>query len=219
MPLRINLYHEIHLQRKQDALDPLKISILVAIVACVIMALYYFAMLGVSAGKSNALSKAKSDFTAVEEPAKKAKERELALIAQKEEADFLVKNIEDRFYFAPFLEQFAGLVPPEIQIIKFSVDKPKDANGLFTMNIDGVAAGSQHPRKTAEEFRQTLLDKITELYKRPGAKFRKLEDGEKQIKVGENQLGTAVFNIDVEFSLVEKVEVVAPTPTPGGKRR
>lgn len=211
MALHLNLYHEAHKARALKRRDPLKLSIygLAAIVA--LCAGYYGIEILKMHGINDRMAKAKAEFDAVEPKAKAALKREEQLIAQIKSSEQLVKRIENRFYWAPLLEQIMQVVPGEVQITRLGGDLTGEGLRRCTITLDGLSAGTD-PRRVAEDLRTAIAEKIGANYKNVTSNFRTLEDGTEVVMLDGKQLPTATFAINVQLYSGED-KPVAPART------
>jgi hypothetical protein len=83
---------------------------------------YYFLQLGKMHSINNELEVAQAEFNAVQSQAKVEKERDDELSSKVRSSELLVKRIENRFYWAPLLEQLMQSVPKDVQLTKLSAD-------------------------------------------------------------------------------------------------
>lgn len=198
MPLRLNLYHELQLQKKQEAYDPLKISILVLIVASCIMAFYYFSILRVTTAAKTELQASAEEYKKLEAEEKVAKEKEVKLSAEKLNADLLEKKMEGRFYWPQLLVDIANCTTPKIQIQKLTAESTVDT-GKVVVTVEGIVASAEPPRRSAEEFRIALIEKLSSTYKKVAAEFRTLEDSIQTIDFNGQSLKAVNYTINLEF--------------------
>jgi Tfp pilus assembly protein PilN len=215
MPLRLNLFHEAHQARSARQRDPLKISlyILGGIVAG--FAALYAIELGRYASASNELTRKQAEFAKLEPEAAAAKKREESFEETQKINTKLVKGIEDRFYWAPVLQQVATLVPREVQINKLAGDVQGTGVRKCQLTVDGLSAGAD-PRKVAEELRQSIAESFAKNFRAVDAKFRALEDGTELVMLDGKQWPTASFAISINF---ESGEEPPAAPVPGARRK
>jgi hypothetical protein len=116
--------------------------------------------------------------------------------------------IQNRFYWAPFLEKVAHCVTPNIQITVLE-GIVEDDRGLVTVTLDGVAGGRE-PRGVAEDFRQMLLEQVGKEQPTVKVEFKTLEDLDTTVAVGGNNVTTAHFLVTVGMEPFSKA---APPPT------
>lgn len=209
MALHLNLYHEIQKARQLKRRDPLKISIICLSGAAALCAIYYFIELGRMHGMAAELAKVQSQFNQLEPKAREAKKREEAINVEIRRNDLMVKRIEDRFYWAPMLEQIAQAVPREVQVTRLVGDLTGDGVRKCSLTLDGLSAGSD-PRKVAEDLRTAIAEKLTPKYKSVTSSFKSLEDGTETVLLDGRQMPTASFAINIVLTTGE--EVAAATP-------
>jgi C-terminal processing protease CtpA/Prc len=66
--------------------------------------------------------------------------------------------IDDRFYWAPFLQKLSRCIAPNAQITSME-GFVTDDNKAVTVTIEGVSAGRE-PRSAAEDLRQLLIEQL-----------------------------------------------------------
>ena len=199
MALHLNLYHEVNKAKAIKRRDPLKLSLygLAAVIAG--FASYYVIELVKLHTINTELSMVKSEFTKVEPLAKTAKKREEELNAQMKSGDLLVKKVENRFYWAPMLEQVMQIVPREVQLTRMAGDITGEGLRRCSISLDGLSAGAD-ARKVAEDLRTALAEKFAANFKNVTSKFRSLEDGTEMVMLDGKQVPTAMFAISVELT-------------------
>lgn len=198
MALHLNLYHEVIKAKALKRRDPLKLSMygLSAVVAC--FASYYVLELLKMHALSSELATVKVQFDKLEPLAKAAKIREAELTAQMKAGSTLVKRVENRFYWAPLLEQIMQVVPREVQLTRMAGDISGDRLRRCSISLDGLSAGAD-ARKVAEDLRTALADKFATTHQKVSSKFRSLEDGAEQVMLDGRQVPTAMFAISLEL--------------------
>jgi hypothetical protein len=208
MALHLNLYHEIQKTKALKRRDPLKISLygLGAIAAA--FACYYFMQLIQMHSLSEQLDKIKAEYDKVAPVAKESKKREDELTIKVKATDALIERIEDRFYWAPLLEQIMRAVPREVQITRLSGDLPADGQKRCSITVDGLSAGAD-PRKVAEELRTSLAETFKPKFKNVTSTFRTLEDGTELVMLDGKQVPTATFAISLQLGLADKTPATA----------
>ncbi len=198
MGLHLNLYHEVNKAKAIKRRDPLKLSLygLAAVIAG--FAGYYVLELVQYHHISSQLMTVKGEFTKLEPLAKAAKKREIEINAEMKSGDLLVKKVEDRFYWAPLLEQIMQVVPREVQLTRMAGDISGDRLRRCSISLDGLSAGAD-ARKVAEDLRTALADKFATTHQKVSSKFRSLEDGAEQVMLDGRQVPTAMFAISLEL--------------------
>jgi hypothetical protein len=211
MALHLNLYHEVHKAKALKRRDPLKLSMygLSAIIAC--FAGYYFIQLLRLHSLNTQLAAAKAQFEKIEPVAKDAKKREEELTAQNKAGDTLVAKIENRFYWAPMLEEVMQVVPRDVQLTRFAGEVSNDGLRRCSLTVDGLSAGAD-PRKVAEDLRTAIAEKFSVNYRNVSSKFKMLEDGTELVLLDGKQMPTATFAINVELSAASNQPIAQPAP-------
>jgi hypothetical protein len=195
---------------------------LIAVV--VAMAAYYGVALSTTSSVLAKTSSKRAEYDKLVPKEKAAKREEDELTKQLAGADSLSKRIDDRFLWAPVLEQIASSIPLNVQITHMTGEMAADATRKCTMVIEGIAAG-ETPRKVAEDMRADIEKKLAAKYVPvpvPGgtpdkvaqiATFRSLDDGAEKITFGGKKLDTANFAIIVTF-----LPKAPPEPVPTAAR-
>jgi Tfp pilus assembly protein PilN len=198
MPLRLNLYHEVQKQAALKRRDPLKLSLygLSAVAAC--MAGYYFLQLGKSHGLNSELDRLKTEHAKLDPESKTAAKREEELTVKIKVNESMERRIEERFYWAPLLEQLAGVVPREVQLTKVTGEIATDATSKCSLVINGISAGTD-ARRIAEDLRIAIAEKLGAKYRHVTATFRSLDDSPDPVTLEGRQLPTAAFVIGVDL--------------------
>jgi len=212
MPLHLNLLHEEILEQRQRQRDPLKIGMFVLAGCGALLFLYY----GWSAVQT---IKIKSRLAAIDQDWKKIEPKVTA--AQKRSAELtniistthvLNDYIDNRFFWAPFLEKISHCVAPNAQLTGIEGSVLEDDKGVG-VTIEGVAA-AREPRSAAEDLRQMLLEQLGQSYHDVKVEFKALEDLDTTANVGGTSLAMAHYTIAVSFnpSATPKPES-SPAPT------
>ncbi len=209
MALHLNLHHEIERQRLAQSRDPLKLAMYGLAGIATFLAGYYVLQFGTMAGISRELARKTEEFKALGPKAEAAKKREGELAATIKASGTLVRRIEERFYWAPLLEQLSKLVPPEVQITRFSGDVEGDVVKKCVLKVDGMAAGAD-ARGVAEELRTAIEEEMSKRFKDVTSTFRTLEDSADTVKLNGKHAPSATFAIQVR--LATAVEVIAAEP-------
>lgn len=198
MSLRLNLYHEVIRAKERKRRDPLKLTLygLAAVVAG--FAGYYMLQAVKLHSLNSELATVKTEFDNLEPQARTAKVREDELQTQLKAGTLLVKKVENRFYWAPVLEQVMQVVPREVQVTRLAGEITGEGTRRCALTIDGLSAGAD-ARNVAETLRTAIADKISPQYKNVSSKFRTLEDGTEMAMLDGQQVPTATFAINVEF--------------------
>ena len=215
MPLRLNLYHEVHKAKALKRRDPLKISIYALAAIAICCAAWYIILLLRLHVVNSELAARDKEFHQIEPAAKVAKKKEEELLAQVKASDQLVKRMENRFYWAPIFSELMQVVPREVQITRMTGDLTGEGLRRCSISIDGLAAGTD-PRRVAEELRTALAERFAANFKNVTSTFKALEDGAESVTVDGRQLATATFGINVQ--LFSGVEPPPAAPARGKKR-
>lgn len=216
MPLKINLYHEVLLAKKQQQYDPLKLSLLGLIVVAIFLAGYYFVELAKKRGAVSAYQAKQAEYERLLPLSKEAKLLEEKLNKQIELADRLSKRIEERFYWAPIFEKVTGTVPKNVQITKLGADVNQETPRTCHILIDGLAAGVE-PRAVAEDVRTALVEKFSKKFQNVTATFKSLDDSNETVVWEGKQMRTAVFSINIAFNATVEL-APAPVVRQGGRK-
>jgi len=198
MPLRLNLYHEVQKQAALKRRDPLKLSMFGIGAIAVCMAGFYFVQLGKAHSLNSELDRLKAEHAKLDPESKAALKREEELTAKFKINEHIERRIEERFYWAPLLEQLVGLVPREVQITRVNGEVGADASQKCTLVLNGVSAGSD-ARRIAEELRIAIVSQLGGRYRNVAASFRSLEDGLDPVQLEGKALPTAHFAIAVDL--------------------
>jgi Tfp pilus assembly protein PilN len=213
MSLHLNLYHEVNKAKALQRRDPLKLT-MYALSAVVAGFAGYYALQALKLHSLNSeLATVKAEFDKLDPAAKAAKAREDELSAQLKSGNLLVKKVENRFYWAPLLEQIMQVVPREVQVTRLVGDLAGEGARRCTLSIDGLSAG-QDARNVAETLRTAIAEKISPNHKNVTSKFRMLEDGTEMAMLDGKQVPTATFAINVEFTSGDE-----PAPEPTRRKR
>jgi Tfp pilus assembly protein PilN len=199
MGLHLNLYHEIERAKLARQRDPLKLSLFAIAGIAALLALYYVWELGGSSRVGKELNAKQAEYNRLDPQAKVAQQREAELNTTIKTADALIRRIEDRFYWAPLMEQIIRIVPAEVQITRMNGELQTTEARRCNLSLEGVAAGSD-PRQVAENLRQSLADSLSKQYTAVTATFRALEDGSEMVKFNGQDLPTASFTIAIQIT-------------------
>lgn len=209
MALHLNLYHEVQKARKLKRRDPLKISMYGLAALAAGFASYYFVELGRMHGIAAELNKVQAEYNSLEPKAKTAKKREDEIALEVRKSELMERRIEDRFYWAPMLEEIAKTVPKEVQVTRLVGDLTGDGIRKCSITVDGISAGPD-PRKVAEDLRTAIADKLAPKYKNVTSNFKTLEDGTETVMLEGQQMATATFAINVQITAGDDVKPAAP---------
>ena len=159
MALQLNLLHEEILEERQRQRDPLKIGILVLAAAASLLVLYYMWNAYRTLEMKSRLAALNREWAKVEPEVTAAQKRSEELEGVITTTHALDNYIDNRFFWAPFLERVAACVAPNTQLTGLTGTASEDRKGV-DVTIDGVAAGRE-PRSVAEDLRQMLLEQLT----------------------------------------------------------
>jgi hypothetical protein len=213
MALHINLYHEIQSQARARRRDPLKLAMLGMLAIGLGFVAYYFVCMGSLHSVNNRLAAVEGEWKKIEPRAKEAKKTEDELTTNIKTSETLVKQIENRFYWAPIFEGILQLVPRDAQIIKLAGELGGDGKPSAII-VTGVA-GSGVPRKVAEDLRTALDDKLSEKFKSVTSSFRSLEDSEEAVMINGQRFQTANFTMEFHITTTEPAaQAAAPARKP-----
>lgn len=213
MSLSINLYHEVQKARQLKRRDPLKLSIYGLSGIAALFAIYYGVEVGRMHGLSVEQARVQAEFDQLSPKAKAAKAREDEINAEIHKSELMAHRIEDRFYWAPMLEQIAQTVPREVQITRLVGDLTGDTVRKCSLTIDGLSAGTD-PRRVAEDLRTTIAEKLAPKYKGVTSSFKTLEDGTEMVLLDGQQMPTASFAINVVLTTGEE-----PAPAAAARKK
>src|SRR6059058_6016385 len=172
MALHLNLLHEEILEQRQRQRDPLKIGILMLLSCGAILFLYYAWNAYQTFEIKAKLSAVDGDWKKIEPRITEAQKRSTELTNIINTTRVLDDYIDNRFFWAPFLEKLARCVPPNAQITTVEGNVLEDDKGI-SITIEGVAA-AREPRATAEDLRQMLLEQLSKSYQNVKAEFKTL---------------------------------------------
>jgi hypothetical protein len=207
MALHLNLLHEQILEQRQRQRDPLKIGMLILMGCGVMMFLYYswnaYRTLEIKA-RLNAIER---NWAKVEPKVTSAQKRVNELQGMVKTTRTLDDYIENRFFWAPFLQKVARCVAPNAQLTSLE-GSVLDDNKSVNVTIEGIAAGRE-PRAAAEDMRQLLLEQLGQSYSEVKIEFKALEDLDTMVNLGGTHMPTARYTLAINFN-----PAPAPKPTP-----
>jgi hypothetical protein len=197
MALHLNLLHEEILEQRQRQRDPLKIGTMVLVGIGALMFLYYLWSAYRTLEIKGRLSAVEHEWAKVEPKVTAAQKRSDELNGIISTTRVLDGMIDDRFYWAPFLEKLAHCVAPNVQLT--GIDGiVLDENKGVTVSIEGVAAGRE-ARSAAEDLRQMLLEQLGQSYKDVKVEFKTLEDLDTIVNVSGQNLAMARYVLTVNL--------------------
>jgi hypothetical protein len=213
MALHLNLLHEQIFEHRQRQRDPVKLGILILAGCGAVLFLYYgwnaYQTLQIKARRSAV----ERDWAKIESAVTAAQKRAAELTSMINTQRVLNSYIDNRFLWAPFLEKISRCVAPNAQLT--AIEGTVDDNKGVTANIEGVAAGRE-PRSAAEDFRQMLLEQLTQNYRDVKVEFKALEDVDTTAKIDGTAMPMSHYIIAVTFSLNS---VPKPSPSPASKAK
>lgn len=197
MPLHLNLLHEEILEQRQRQRDPLKLGMYaLAAIGALMFAWYMWNAYETLEIKSR-LATVQRDWAKVEPKVTSAQQRAAELNAIVSTTKVLDTMIDNRFFWAPFLEKLSRCVAPNAQLT--SLDGTADETKGVAVSIEGVASGRE-PRAAAEELRQLLIEQLNQSYKDVKVEFKALEDLDTIVNVGGANLAMARFIVSIDFN-------------------
>ena len=211
MALHLNLLHEEKLQQRQRQRDPLKIGMMVLGVLGSVMLAYYMWNAYKTLEIRNQLGQAQHEWAKVEPKVTAAQKRSAELNGIISTTKVLDGMIDNRFYWAPFLEKLSRCVALNAQLT--SVDGTVQEDGKVTVSVEGLAAGRE-PRAAAEELRQLLLEQLGQSYTTVKVEFKSLEDLDTIVNISGTSMAMARFTIGATFA----TGTAKPTPAPAAAR-
>jgi hypothetical protein len=204
MAIRLNFHHEIERRTQAQRRDPLKLSLFFLGGLMVVMAGFYFYEAERVAGELQGVERRRFELSRLEARAVQASKLDEEFQKKALLSGALVERMEERFYWAPFLERLTRLVPGEMQLTRISGETHGEEKRC-ELNLEGVVAGA-NPREVAERFRAEIKNAAGKLYREVQADFRALEEA------AEAQEGRhpVMFQIRVQF--VAGRELPKPPP-------
>jgi hypothetical protein len=215
MALHLNLLHEEIQQQRQRQRDPLKIGMMVLAGIGALLFLFY----GWNAYRTLAikgrLSGVEQDWAKVEPGVTAAEKRAVELNNIINTTRVLDVLIDDRFYWAPFLQRLSRCVAPNSQLTSIDGAVSEDKGVLVT--IEGVAAGRE-PRAAAEDLRQLLIEQLGQGYSEVKVEFKTLEDLDTIANIGGTNMPMARYVLTLNFKPKSAAKAGA-TPAPATAAR
>ena len=214
MALHLNLYHEIQKQQMLRRRDPLKLGLYGVGVVVAFLLFYYFYRLEQVSGVTSQAKKLETEWNLKSPKAKEALEQSAQLSINLKINQSLMEAIENRFYWAPFLERIQKTVPKNVQITHLHGTMDQETGKGF-IEVVGLGAGPE-PRKEAEEFRLSFIEKTLKGATKIESKFSSLENSDATVQLDGSTLNTALFTLQFNFINVN-TPPVAPVATPEKK--
>jgi hypothetical protein len=210
MPLHLNLLHEEIFEQRQRQRDPLKIGMMVLGGLGALLFLYYM-------WNAYRTLEIKSRLGGIEREWAKVEPRVTAAQKRADELNGIIKTtrvldeyIDNRFFWAPFLQKVSRCVAPNTQLSTIDGAVSEDGKTI-SVTIDGVAAGRE-PRAAAEDFRQLLIEQLGQNYSNVKVEFKALEDLDTIVNVGGANLAMAHYVLATTFDFAPPKPVAAPPP-------
>src|SRR4029077_8015149 len=141
MPLHLNLLHEEILEQRQRKRDPLKIGMMVLGGIGALFFLYYAWNAYRTLEIKSRLSVAQEEWARVEPKVTAAEKKSEELNKIIGTTHVLDQMIDDRFFWAPFLECVARCVAPNTQLM--SIEGAVEDNKSISISMEGLAAGRE----------------------------------------------------------------------------
>ena len=211
MALHLNLLHEEISEQRQRQRDPLKIGMMVLAALGALMLAYYMWKAYQTLEIRNRLGQVQHEWSKVEPKVTAAQKRSTELNSIISTTKVLDGIIDNRFYWAPFLEKLSRCVALNAQLTS---DRRSRSRGRqrSRVAIEGLAAGRE-PRAAAEELRQLLLEQLGQSYGEVKVEFKSLEDLDTIVNIGGSNLNMARFGLTVGF------QTAAPKPAATARAR
>jgi hypothetical protein len=212
MALQLNLLHEQIAETRQRQRDPLKLGMMALGAIGALMLLFYVFKAYQTLAIKNRLSVVQQEWAKVEPKVTAAQKRSKELTAIISTTKVLDTVIEERFYWAPFLQKLSRCVAPNAQLMNLEGSVSDDGKQVV-VTIQGLAAGRE-PRSAAEELRQLLTEQLSQGYSEVKVEFKSLEDLDTIINVGGTNMSIARYSLGVTLAPVTPAESKAATPAP-----
>jgi hypothetical protein len=214
MALHLNLLHEEILEQRQRQRDPLKIGMMVLAGIGALLILFYIWNAYRTLEIKSRLSAVERDWVKIEPHVTAAQKRAAELNDIINTTRVLDVLIDDRFYWAPFLQKLSRCVAPNAQLTRIEGSVTDDKR--ISITTEGVAAGRE-PRAAAEDLRQLLLEQLGQSYSEVKVEFKTLEDLDTIVNVGGTNMPMARYVLSVNFNPQPAAKPVA-APTKDLKR-
>jgi len=198
MALHLNLLHEEILEHRQRQRDPLKIGMMVLAGFGALLLLYYMFNAYRTLEIKSRLSAVERNWTKIEPEVTAAHKRVAELEGVIQTTRALDDYIENRFFWAPFLQKVSHCVPPNAQLTSLEASVLDENKGV-SVSLEGVAAGRE-PRSVAEDLRQMLIEQLGQGYSGVKVEFKTLEDLDTIVNVGGTNMPIAHYLLAVNFN-------------------
>ena len=216
MALHLNLLHEEKLEQRQRQRDPLKIGMMVLAGLGALFFLYYMFNAYRTLEIKSRLSAVERNWTKIEPEVTAADKRVAELEGIIKTTSALDNYIENRFFWAPFLQKVSHCVPPNAQLTSLDASVLDDNKGI-SVSLEGVAAGRE-PRSVAEDLRQMLIEQLGHGYGGVKVDFKTLEDLDTIVTVGGTNMPMAHYLLAINFNPSPPAKSSA-SPTPDHTRK
>jgi hypothetical protein len=217
MALHLNLLHEEILEHRQRQRDPLKIGMMVLAGFGALLLLYYMFNAYRTLEIKSRLSAVERNWTKIEPEVTAAHKRVAELEGVIKTTRALDDYIENRFFWAPFLQKVSHCVAPNTQLTNLEATVLDENKGV-SVSIEGVAAGRE-PRSVAEDLRQMLIEQLGHSYSGVKVEFKTLEDLDTIVNVGGANMPMAHYLLAVNFNPGPMAKSAAsPSPDHARKR-
>jgi hypothetical protein len=218
MALQLNLLHEEISEQRQRQRDPLKIGMLVLAGCGAILFLYYAWNAYRTLEIKSRLSHVTADWKKIEPEVTKAQKRAAELTSIINTTRVLDDYIDNRFFWAPFLEKLSRCVPPNAQLTNLEgIVLDEDKGSGISVTLDGTTA-AREPRSAAEDLRQMLLEQLGKTYFDVKVEFKTLEDVESVANVGGTNVPMSHFILGITFNPSKPKPAATPAPARGKKK-
>jgi hypothetical protein len=211
MALQLNLLHEEILEQRQRQRDPLKIGMLVLSSCGAILFLYYAWNAYQTLEIKSRLSRIDRDWKKIEPQITAAQKRSAELTNVIDTTRVLDDYIENRFFWAPFLDKLSRCVAPNAQLTSIEGAVLEDDKGV-AVTVEGVAA-AREARAAAEDLRQMLIEQLSQSYHDVKVEFKTLEDLDTIANVSGVNMAMARYVLAVHFNPSAVTAKPAPAPT------
>ena len=215
MALHLNLLHEEILEHRQRQRDPLKIGMMVLAGFGALLLLYYMFNAYRTLETKSRLSAVERNWTKIEPEVTAADKRVAELEGVIKTTSALDNYIENRFFWAPFLQKVSHCVPPNAQLTSLEASVLDENKGV-SVSLEGVAAGRE-PRSVAEDLRQMLIEQLGHGYSGVKVEFKTLEDLDTIVNVGGTNMPMAHY-LAINFNPSPTAKSGA-SPTPDHTRK
>ena len=217
MALALNLLHEEISEQRQRQRDPLKIGMMVLGAFAALLVLYYLWNVYRTLQIKSRLGVVEREWAKVEPSVTAAQKRAQELNNIIKTTRALDEYIDNRFYWAPFLQVVARCVAPNAQLTSLDGNVSEDGKTIAVL-IEGVAAGRE-PRAAAEDLRQMLLEQLGHTYGDVKIEFKALEDLDTIVNVGGANTAMAHYALAVTLSVTPPKAAATGTPAIREKKR